>query len=1019
MSIPGSAAPFLLASEAAPAAYEIERSLRFNSSDSAYLSRTPASAGNRKTWTWAGWVKRTLKGGVGGDIFSHVANVNSQYSFYFDSDNTLGWHVYTGSFIARKKTSAVYRDPSAWYHIVAVWDTTNATAADRMRIYVNGTRVTTFSASVDPALNLDSQINNTVEHGIGTNPPFKNAYNDIYFADIHFLDGITPSTTTRVVNGVTETILTDFGEFDDNGIWQPIEYSGTYGTNGFHLPFSDNSTAAALGTDTSGNGNTWSVNNISVNNWIPSNTPYGVSLNNSTTRILTASNSDYTFGTGPFTIEFWYYPTAGVSQFDSLVSGDGSSGLFFAYRSGYLDVINNGDSFSLLRTSWPTLNTWSHIALSRDSSTIRLFVNGTAVASANALDNFTQSTLAVGNSVGGGYAVPGIISDFRYVKGVAVYTSNFSRPTTPLTAIANTKLLTCNSATVVDSSGLGQTLTVTDAVVVNTLTSPEVDSLVDVPTNGSEVDSGLGGNVRGNYCTWNPLSAPSFATLTNGNLDVAINGSSSFATGVKGTVGIPSSGKWYWEVTVTSVGELAIGVVDNQTGVRSKYYRYDTGGWQNIYINDVQTAAVAGFTTNDIIGVGYDADNSQIRWYKNGTQVGTNYSLANNGRFLPFIEHGSGSGSASAVANFGQRPFAYTAPSGFKALCTANLPAPVVTKANEVMDVALYTGNGSTQTISGLGFSPDLVWIKTRNVGYYHVLYDIIRGTGTDKALYSNTTDAEGVDTTLQNLTAFNSDGFSLGTTSGTNILNNSSNTRVAWCWDAGSSTVTNTQGSITSQVRANASAGFSVITWTGQTAAGSIGHGLGVAPSLIICKARSNAQSWGVYHKDVGINNYLLLDSTGASTAYSGIWGSSAPTSTVFGVPGNVGLNNNNGWTYVAYCFAPVAGYSLMGSYVGNGSASDGPFVYTGMRPRYLCIKSSSFADQWIVFDAARNGSNVVNLHLHPNLANNESSLDWLDFTSNGFKIRTNYATVNQSGGSFIYFAFAESPFAANNRAR
>ena len=278
----------------------------------------------------------------------------------------------------------------------------------------------------------------------------------------------------------------------------------------------------------------------------------------------------------------------------------------------------------------------------------------------------------------------------------------------------------------------------------------------------------------------------------------------------------------------------------------------------------------------------------------------------------------------SASLNFGQRPFAYTAPSGFKALCTTNLPEPTIADGSTAMDVALYTGNGSTQTISGLNFSPDLVWIKNRANGLTaHRLCDTVRGA--TKEIYSNETDAEATD--ANGLTAFTSDGFSVGSSGG---VNGSSNGIVAWTWDAGSSTVTNTEGSITSQVRANASAGFSVLTWTGQTAAGTIGHGLGVAPSLIICKARSNAQSWGVYHKDTGINNYLLLDSTGASTAYSGIWGSSAPTSTVFGVPGNVGLNNNNTWTYVAYCFAPVAGYSSFGSYTGNGSATDGPFVFT-----------------------------------------------------------------------------------------
>ena len=217
--------------------------------------------------------------------------------------------------------------------------------------------------------------------------------------------------------------------------------------------------------------------------------------------------------------------------------------------------------------------------------------------------------------------------------------------------------------------------------------------------------------------------------------------------------------------------------------------------------------------------------------------------------------------------------------------------------------------------------------------------------------------------------------------------------------------------------MRANSSAGFSVLTWTGQTAAGTIGHGLGVAPSLIICKARSNAQSWGVYHKDTGINNYLLLDYTGASTAYSGIWGGSAPTSTVFGVPGNVGLNNNNTWTYVAYCFAPVAGYSAFGSYTGNGSAN-GPFVYTGFRPRWVMWRDLRLGS-WYIHDTSRSAFNVTENALFPNIPDAENSTYTdLDILSNGFKQRTAASNSNASGNTYIYAAFAEHPF-QSSRAR
>jgi hypothetical protein len=235
-------------------------------------------------------------------------------------------------------------------------------------------------------------------------------------------------------------------------------------------------------------------------------------------------------------------------------------------------------------------------------------------------------------------------------------------------------------------------------------------------------------------------------------------------------------------------------------------------------------------------------DAGTVKFYKNNTLI---HNLTFGSGTVPDLSTGVfpgynvGAGPTSVDLNFGQRPFAYTAPSGFKALCTTNLPEPTIADGSTAMDVKLYTGNGSTQTISGLNFSPDFVWIKNRNIsGYWHELYDSVRGVS--RRLYSNATSAEGDILVKRYLTAFNSDGFTLiFVDPNANGINSIGTTYVAWTWDAGSSTVTNTQGSITSQVRANASAGFSVVTYTGNGTAGaySFGHGLGVAPSLVILK--------------------------------------------------------------------------------------------------------------------------------------------------------------------------------------
>jgi hypothetical protein len=376
--------------------------------------------------------------------------------------------------------------------------------------------------------------------------------------------------------------------------------------------------------------------------------------------------------------------------------------------------------------------------------------------------------------------------------------------------------------------------------------------------------------------------------------------------------------------------------------------------------------------------------------------------------------------SGSGFVAYGQRPFAYTAPSGFKALCTTNLPEPTIADGSTAMDVKTFTGNHPTgQSITSLNFSPDFVWLKDRAGTNWHYVFDTIRGT--EKAIFTNATNAE--NTYSGTLTSFNSDGFTLGSD---NATNQNGNGYVAWCWDAGTSTVTNTEGSITSQVRANASAGFSVVTYTGTLSsapgtAPTVGHGLGVKPALIISTSRSNNEPWYVNHS-YNYNNFLRLNTTAAAGDISANDGGTEadPTSTVFSTY-YINGSNTSGTTYVAYCFAPVAGYSAFGSYTGNGSA-DGPFVYTGFRVAFLLYKKTSSAtdSDWVILDRARNPSNGVKNYLFPNDARNEGVMGTgdIDFTANGYKIRATSGAVNASGGTYIYYAVAENPF-QSSRAR
>jgi hypothetical protein len=451
---------------------------------------------------------------------------------------------------------------------------------------------------------------------------------------------------------------------------------------------------------------------------------------------------------------------------------------------------------------------------------------------------------------------------------------------------------------------------------------------------------------------------------------------------------------------------------DNYPGIDATSYGYLQNGSK--YNNGSGSSYGNTFTTNDIIGVAYDAAGGKLWFSKNGTwqasgdpAAGTNAAFTSISTSLTYFPMFAASVTGTTSVNFGQRPFAYTAPSGFKALCTQNLPTPVIAQPSTAMDVKLYTGNGSTQTISGLGFSPDLVWIKRRDSAGNHALFDVIRGTG--KFLESSTTGSES--TSVNSLTAFNGDGFSLGTETQTNT---NSATYCSWNWDAGSSTVTDNTGSIQSTRRTNASAGFSVVGWTGSSSSATIGHGLGVAPSMIIVKCRSSGGTgWPVYHQSLGgVDKVITLQSTGAVQTISNYWNTTAPSSTTFGVASGYD-NNVNGATMIAYAFAPVAGFSAFGSYTGNGS-SDGPFVFCGFRPRWILVKASSTSSTWTLLDAARNNYNVADARLFADTSEAEVSNGngATDFLSNGFKIRVNHGGINSSGATYIYCAFAESPF-------
>jgi hypothetical protein len=338
-------------------------------------------------------------------------------------------------------------------------------------------------------------------------------------------------------------------------------------------------------------------------------------------------------------------------------------------------------------------------------------------------------------------------------------------------------------------------------------------------------------------------------------------------------------------------------------------------------------------------------------------------------------------------------------------------------KPEDYFNTKLYTGNGSTQSITGVGFQPDMTWVKSRTTGgsgnNNHCINDVVRAKGTYgyPMIHPNLTASEyDPDSGNEVITDFQSDGFDLG---GNENSNFNTATYASWNWKANGTGASNTDGDITSTVSANTTSGFSIVSYTGTGSAATVGHGLGVTPSMYIVKNRSDNDSWGVYHKSLGATQFLRLQATDASATSSVWWNDTEPTSSVFSV-GTAVATNASGENLIAYCFAELKGFSKFGSYTGNGSA-DGTFVYTGFKPAFVLIKSSSLSQDWFIHDNKRSTFNVSNTVLLPNTVDldiTDTTVYGIDMVSNGFKVRGTHARINQSGSSYIYMAFAENSF-------
>jgi hypothetical protein len=332
-----------------------------------------------------------------------------------------------------------------------------------------------------------------------------------------------------------------------------------------------------------------------------------------------------------------------------------------------------------------------------------------------------------------------------------------------------------------------------------------------------------------------------------------------------------------------------------------------------------------------------------------------------------------------------------------------------IKKPSDYFNTVTYTGDGtSSRNITGVGFQPDLLWIKNRDITQWHFLFDAVRGVS--KALFSNVTNAESTQASTQ--TAFLSDGFTVGNDVASN---GNGNGIVSWNWLGANGTASNTDGSITSTVSANTTSGFSIVSYTGnETTGATVGHGLSSTPKMIILKNRNSTDDWVVYHESLGNTQSIRLNLTNASATTPASFNNTSPTSSVFTLGDWTGVN---GSSMIAYCFAEKQGFSKFGSYTGNGS-TDGTFVYTGFKPAFVIFKNTTNTNNWSIRDNKRDSFNAGDSNLFANLSDAESSSNDIDFLSNGFKLRNAGGNWNTSGNTYIYMAFAEEPLVGDNPA-
>ena len=1045
-----------------------------------YLKRTPTSDGNRKTFTISVWAKRNSDAtSHRGHLFNagpSEASSNDRFAWYLNSGHNLHLTNRIGGTYGYYQTpTAKYQDYSGWTHYLAYVDTTQDGVQEvKAAEYVNGVLQSAASNALDPIpQNYESWVNHRVAHYIGKridnlDGNWHGQMMDFYLVDGQALtpdvfgfykvgDGYVSAGTTRSTKfrpgqwvpkspSVIKNTINNNGGFGVNGVYLPMNDSSNFGAD-FHTtpnsiitlkgedlpqprngaptttdayvsqlrtdPYAANLVLAlpfvngGLGTDGTSSGiNTGfgdysavikgsgsvkvptTITSVSIANTASYYGSSGDFVRTTNSGITFPASTDFS-SENDITIEFWMnlknmsnvaYP---VGKWNS--TDNEREYLVEVTTGGNFNIYTSSDGSSTTTISGATgiitSNQWNHIVYEKNGSNLTGYVNGVAVAiSTNASIGYYSNPIRFGNyylnaSTAG---IDGYIQDVR-VYNTAKYKGGFDvpRPYTPV--------------------GIATWRAVSDCTA-------------------------------NNFATWNLISKDGYTgtelIFTGGNLSLNSDG----ATGDRatfGTIGISTTSKCYFENYLINDG----GTYQWYVGINTTFM-YVLNNSTRFYLNGVYQDAISETnSTGDIFSVKFDGATREVEWYKNGVKYDRTYTQDVSDSYLPRITLAAG---ADVRTNFGQNPtfsgnttagtfadsnskglFKYEPPTDFLALCEDNLPTPAIKNPGKYFKTVLWDGDGNSgRSITGIGFTPDLVWIKERTSTSSHELFNSIVGPALK--LSSNAADVESVNTS--SLVSFDNDGFSVGSGG---AVNESGQIYVAWCWRAGAGTTsTNTDGSITSVVSVNQDAGFSIVSYTGDGSEGAtIGHGLdGKTPGFIIVKNREAEENWQVGHTSLGWTKRVFLDLTAEEQQPTSAWNDTAPTSSVITL-GNGNLANQSSKKHIAYCWAEVEGFSKFGSYVGNGNA-DGPFVYCGFKPALVIGKRTDTANWWYMIDSARDSENVVEniVAANANTAENTYGTEKYDFLSNGFKLRQSGVGANANGGTYIFAAFAESPFQTAN---